>query len=177
VADSKKLARFEQAVLPHFDSAYNLARWLTRTAADADDIVQEAYLRAFTYFDAFRGGDGRAWVLSIVRNTCFTWLHKNRAAEMSTEFDEALHSSAVEDVNPEVLQLRRVDTELVREGLDKLPAEFREVLVLREMEDLSYKEIAEITGVALGTVMSRLSRARRRLHDLIAVPAGQESNT
>jgi RNA polymerase sigma-70 factor (ECF subfamily) len=177
VAQSTKLAQFEQAVMPHFDAAYNLARWLTRSVQDSDDVVQEAYLRAFTFFDTFRGGDGRAWMLSIVRNTCFTWLRKNRAQELMTEFDEALHSSPSDSANPESLQLRRVDTEILREGLDKLPAEFREVLVLREMEDLSYKEIAEITGVALGTVMSRLSRARRRLHDLLAVPAGQESNT
>src|SRR5260370_16204570 len=163
--------------MPHFDAAYNLARWLTRSGEDADDVVQEAYLRAFTFFDTFRGGDGRGWLLSIVRNTCFTWLRKNRAQELMTEFDEALHSSGSEAANPEALQLRRVDTEMLRDGLDKLPAEFREVLVLRELEDLSYKEIAGITGVALGTVMSRLSRARRRLHEYLAVPAGQESAT
>jgi RNA polymerase sigma-70 factor (ECF subfamily) len=176
VAQSTKLVRFEEAVMPHFDAAYNLARWLTRSAQDADDVVQEAYLRAFTFFDTFRGGDGRPWVLSIVRNTCFTWLHKNRAQELMTEFDEALHSAPAESSNPETLQLKRLETEILRDGLDRLPAEFREVLVLREMEDLSYKEIAEVTGVAMGTVMSRLSRARRRLHELLAVPAGQGSN-
>jgi len=177
VADSTKLTRFETAVMPHFDAAYNLARWLTHSVHDADDVVQEAYLRAFTFFDSFHGGDGRGWLLSIVRNTCFTWLRKNRAQELMTEFDETFHSAAVQSPNPETLQLRRVDAEILREGLNKLPAEFREVLVLRELEDLSYKEIAGITGVALGTVMSRLSRARRRLHECLAVPAGQESRT
>lgn len=175
MADSTKLVRFEHAVMPHFDAAYNLARWLTRSAQDADDVVQEAYLRAFTFFDGFRGGDGRGWLLSIVRNTCFTWLRKNRSQELMTEFDEGLHG--LDAANPETLHLRRADAQMVREGLEKLPAEFREVLVLREMEDLSYKEIAEVTGLALGTVMSRLSRARHRLHQYLAVPAGQESST
>jgi RNA polymerase sigma-70 factor (ECF subfamily) len=169
VADSEKLARFEQVVMPHFDAAYNLARWLTRSAEDANDVVQEAYLRAFTFFDSFRGGDGRAWLFSIVRNTCYTWLHKNRAHDLMTEFDEAMHSSPAES-NPESLQLRRADSEMLKQGLEKLPAEFREVLVLREMEGLSYKEIAEVSGIAIGTVMSRLSRARKRLHELLCVP-------
>jgi RNA polymerase sigma-70 factor (ECF subfamily) len=174
VADSTKLARFEQAVMPHFDAAYNLARWLTRSAEDADDMVQESYLRAFTFFEGFRGGDARWWLFSIVRNTCYTWLRKNRAQELM-EFDEAQHSPASNALNPEDLQLRRADRETLREALEKLPAEFREVLVLREIEDLAYKDIAEVTGLPLGTVMSRLSRARRRLQELLAVPAGQES--
>jgi len=155
-------------VMPHFDAAYNLARWLARSPHDAEDIVQESYLRAFTFFDSFRGGDGRAWLFSIVRNTCYTWLRKNRAHDLMTEFDETLHGTA--DANPESLQLRRADAESVRDALEKLPAEFREVLVLREMEGLSYKEIADIAGIAIGTVMSRLSRARKRLHDELAVP-------
>lgn len=159
--------------MPHFDAAYNLARWLTRRAEDADDVVQEAYLRAFTFFDGFRGGDGRAWLFTIVRNTCYTWLRKNHGQELMTEFDETLHSEPAE--SPETQQLRRADSEMVRESLNKLPAEFREVLVLREMEGLSYKEIAGITGIAIGTVMSRLSRARRRLHECLTVPAGEES--
>ena len=150
--------------MPHFGAAYNLARWLTRSAGDADDLVQEAYLRAFTFFDSFHGGDGRAWLFTIVRNTCYTWLRKNHGQETMTEFDETLHSVPADSSSPEVQQLRRADSEMVREALEKLPAEFREVLVLREMEDLSYKQIAEITGLAIGTVMSRLSRARRRLH-------------
>ncbi len=175
VADKAKRARFEHAVMPHFDAAYNLARWLTRSEGDADDVVQESYLRAFTFFDSFRGGDARAWMLSIVRNTCFTWLRKNRVHDLMTEFDEALHGS--ESANPETMTLRRADAEAVREAVATLPAEFREVLVLREMEGLSYKEIAEITGIAMGTVMSRLSRARDRLHDRLCVPAREESHT
>jgi len=163
--------------MPHFDAAYNLARWLTRSAGDADDVVQEAYLRAFTFFDGFRGGDGRAWLFSIVRNTCYTWLRKNRTQDLMTKFDETLHSGDVQTGSPETLQLRRADTEMVKEALEKLPAEFREVLVLREMEGLSYKEIAEISGLAMGTVMSRLARARKRLHDYLCAPAGQESRT
>ncbi len=158
--------------MPHFDAAYNLARWLTRNAEDSRDVVQESFLRAFNYLDTFRGGDVRAWLFSIVRNTCYTWLRKNRSSDLLTEFDEAAHSS--QSPSPEDLELRRADAELLREGLEKLPAEFREVLVLREMEELSYREIADVTGVAMGTVMSRLSRARRRLHDLLAVPAGGE---
>src|SRR5215472_12536649 len=149
VADEAKRARFEQIVMPHFDAAYNLARWLTRSSGDAEDVVQESYLRAFTFFDGFRGGDARAWLFSIVRNTCYSWLRKNRAHELMAEFDEALHSS--DAPSPEALQLTRVDAETVREALEKLPAEFREVLVLREMEGLSYKEIAEIASIAIGT--------------------------
>jgi RNA polymerase sigma-70 factor (ECF subfamily) len=175
VADRAKLALFEQAVMPHFDAAYNLARWLTRSSGDADDVVQESYLRAFTFFDTFRGGDGRAWLFSIVRNTCYTWLRKNRAGDMMTEFDETIYST--QSPNPESLQLRKADAETVRDALGKLPAEFREVLVLREMEELSYKEIADIAGIAIGTVMSRLSRARKRLHDYLVVPASEESRT
>ena len=161
--------------MPHFDAAYNLARWLTRSEDDAADVVQESYLRAFTFFDGFRGGDARPWTLSIVRNTCYTWLRKNRGHELMTEFDETLHSA--DPSNPESIELRRADAEAVREGLARLPAEFREVLVLREMEGLSYKEIAEVAGIAMGTVMSRLARARQRLHDSLIVHAGEESRT
>lgn len=156
--------------MPHFDAAYNLARWLTRSGADADDVVQEAYLRAFTFRESFRGGDARAWLLSIVRNTCYTWLRKNRPYDLMAALDESL-PIAVETSTPETLHLRAADTESVREALEKLPVEFREVLVLREMEGLSYKEIADASGLAIGTVMSRLSRARRRLHDVLATPA------
>ncbi len=153
--------------MPHFDAAYNLARWLTQSASDADDVVQESFLRAFTFFDSFRGGDGRAWLLSVVRNTCFTWLRKNRAYDVSVELDEHQHASG--DDNPEVLRLRESDAESVRDALEKLPAEFREVIVLREMEGMSYKEIADVAGIAIGTVMSRLARARKRLHDHLVV--------
>jgi len=158
--------------MPHFDAAYNLARWLTRNEDDARDVVQEAYLRAFTFFDGFRGGEARSWLFSIVRNSGFTWLRKNRAHDLLTEFDESIHSPPAES---EPVDARLADAELVREGLEKLAAEHREVLVLREMEGLSYREIADVTGVAIGTVMSRLARARKRLHDVLAVPVGEES--
>jgi RNA polymerase sigma-70 factor (ECF subfamily) len=174
VADPTKRARFEEAVMPHFDAAYNLARWITRSEEDSRDVVQEAFLRAFHFFEGFRGGDARAWLFSIIRNTCYTWLRKNRSSELMTEFDEALHSEKSTVDNPEQLELRRADTEMLRGALETLPAEFREAIVLREMEGLSYREIADVTGVAIGTVMSRLSRARRRLHDLLAVAVGKE---
>jgi RNA polymerase sigma-70 factor (ECF subfamily) len=150
---------FEQAVLPHLNAAYNLARWLTRNDHDAEDVAQEACLRAMKFFDGFRGGSVRPWLLTIVRNTYLTWLEKNRRKEVTP-----LESDVVSaDANPEELLAERLDGQAVRRALDGLPAEYREVLVLREMEDLSYKEIAEVAGIPIGTVMSRLARARRSL--------------
>jgi len=153
---------FEEALLPHLDAAYNLARWLTRNEQDAQDIVQEAYLRAFRFFPAFRGGDPHSWIMKIVRNTCYTWLHQNRPLQGALEFDENLFSSDSRAPNPEEVVLQNDSGALVRKALEKLPTNFREVLVLRELEGMSYKEIAEITGMAAGTVMSSLSRARDR---------------
>jgi RNA polymerase sigma-70 factor (ECF subfamily) len=155
--------RFEQTILPHLDAAYNLARWLTRNDHDAEDVVQEAYLRAYRFFAGFHGGDGRAWLLAVVRNTCHTWLEKNRPRTAATSFDEAKHSAAAPDAAPDVPLLRAEDRLLVRQALEELAPELCEVIVLRELEGLSYKEIAAITGAPLGTVMSRLSRARQRL--------------
>ena len=162
-----KLARFEQSILPHMDAAYNLARRLTRNKHDAGDMVQEAYLRAFKFFNAFRGVDGRAWLLTIVRNTCYTWLHQNRAHEITTMFDEEIHSVDSETSDPAALALRSADHQLLREALDELPVEFREVVVLRDLEGFSYKEIAGIANIPAGTVMSRLARARERLKQLV----------
>src|ERR1041385_2182856 len=153
--------RFIQVVLPHLDAAYNLARWTTKNEHDAEDVVQESCLRALRFIDSFRGNDSRAWVLSIVRNTCATWLGRNRTASAQPEELE----SASDDTNPEQIALRRVDIELLRKALEELPDEFREVIVLREIENLSYEQIAEVLGVPLGTVMSRLARARRRLQE------------
>jgi RNA polymerase sigma factor (sigma-70 family) len=167
VEEKGKLARFEQIILPHLDAAYNLARWLTRNEQDAQDMVQEAYLRAFKFFDAFHGVDGRAWLLTIVRNTCYTWLHQNRAHGITTVFDEETHSVDSDTSNPATLVLRSADHQLLRQALDELPVEFREVVVLRDLEGFSYKEIADIANIPAGTVMSRLARARERLKVLL----------
>lgn len=166
--EQSTLTRFEQAVLPHLAAAYNLARWLTRNDQDAEDMVQEAYVRAFKYFTSFRGGDSRVWLLTIVRNTCYTWLQQQQAHELTTSFDEELHSAASDALNPEQLLLQSVDNQVLREALEELPVEFREVVILRELEGFSYKEITAIASIPLGTVMSRLARARKRLQqDLI----------
>jgi RNA polymerase sigma-70 factor (ECF subfamily) len=162
-----RLERFDQAVLPHLAAAHNLARWLTRNDHDADDVVQEAYLRAFQFFDGFHGGDARAWLLRIVRNTCYTWLEKNRARVPAAAFDEEKHSGQP-GPGPEAPLVANEDREILRRALTELPDEFREAIVLRELEGLSYKEIAAITGAPLGTVMSRLARARERLHECLA---------
>lgn len=165
--------RFEQIVLPHLDAAYNLARWLVGRSADADDVVQEAFLRALRFFDGFRGGDGRAWLLKIVRNTCYSWVRKNRPAQLADEFDETIHTSETSFENAEAKLLSRAESERVRKALEMLPVGFREVLVLREIEGLSYKEISEVTGIAMGTVMSSLSRARQKLREELGTAAGR----
>src|SRR5213594_698874 len=152
------VARFEQVVLPHMDAAYNLARWLTRNDHDAEDLVQEAYLRALKAFDGFRGGDGRAWLLTIVRNTCYTWLRQNRMEDLTEVYDEEIHTVKRDSSNPETLLLASADAQLLRQALEELPVEFREVLVLRELEGMSYREIADLMSVPVGTVMSRLAR-------------------
>jgi RNA polymerase sigma-70 factor (ECF subfamily) len=161
------IGSFTEEVLPHLDAAYNLARWLTRNAADADDIVQEAYLRAFRYFDGFQGGNARAWLLTIVRNTSYAWLRKNRAQQPDAEFDEAIHNGP-EAADPETLMLQKADCQLVEQAIRALPEHFREVLVLRELEGLTYKQIADVVGVPIGTVMSSLSRARDRFRNLVS---------
>ena len=150
-------------MLPHLDSAYNLARWLTGNDQDAEDVAQEACLRALNFFDGFHGDDGRAWLLAIVRNTCYDWLRKNRGGVHQFAPPEELEMAADSAPTPEAEQLRKADRQMVREGLEALPAEYREALVLRELEGMSYRQIAEVTGVPIGTVMSRLSRGRKRL--------------
>ncbi|MGH9823106.1 MAG: sigma-70 family RNA polymerase sigma factor [Blastocatellia bacterium] len=158
---------FEQMLLPHLAAAYNLARWITRNDHDAEDVVQEAYLRAFKYFGRFQGGDGRAWLLKIVRNTCFTWLERNRPRELA-HLDEEEYDAPATTPSPEADVIEGNRKEMLNDALEELPAEFREVLILREMEGFSYKEISDITGVPIGTVMSRLARARRRLQVLFS---------
>jgi RNA polymerase sigma factor (sigma-70 family) len=165
-ASDSKRARFESTVSPHLDAAYNLARWLTGSDDDAKDVVQETMLRAFMYLDGFRGGDARSWLLKIVRNT-------NRRSETSAmaaeELEElavpAFHSGPAE--NPETLALRRTAAVQLNDALATIPAAFREVVVLREMEGLSYKEIATIVAAPVGTVMSRLARARAELRRIL----------
>ena len=168
--------------MPHFRAAFNLARWLTRNEQDAQDVVQEAYLRAFRFFDGWNGTSARLWLLTIVRHTTYSWLQKNRSPEVGTIFDEQVHTpedapplSPGED--PEAALLRTAQAKLLNEGLSALPIEFREVLVLRELEGLSYKEIADITHVPLGTVMSRLSRARQQLQRWLIPRIGQRQES
>jgi RNA polymerase sigma-70 factor (ECF subfamily) len=177
VPETPKRERFEQTVLPHLDAAYNLARWLTRNDQDAQDVTQEACLRAFRFFDGYQGGNMRAWFLTIVRNTCYTWLHQNRAPGGSDEvFDEEIHSTDESGgASPEIQALAGADKETLRRALEELPEVFREVLVLRELEGMSYKEIADVSSVSPGTVMSRLARARTRLRQALGASLGKES--
>jgi len=157
---------FTDELLPHLDAAYNLARWLIGNPEDAEDIVQEAYLRAFRHFATFEGGDARAWLLTIVRHTTYNWYRKHQARRPDTAFDEGLHTPARDD-DPESLLLQHADTQMVERAISALPARYREVLVLRELQGLSYKEIASVAGLPIGTVMSSLSRARDRFRDLV----------
>lgn len=161
-------ATYEDALLPHLDAAYNLARWLTRDERDAEDVVQEAYLRAFKHFSAFKGGDARPWLLTIVRNTFYTWVHHNRLPEEMTPFEEENDTHVSDAPDPEMQLLKETDKQILRSALRKLPSEYLEVIVLREFEELSYKQIANVVHVPLGTVMSRLARARKRLAEMIS---------
>src|SRR6266699_733570 len=165
---------FEALLLPHLDAAHNLAKWLLRNEQDAQDVVQEAFLRAFKSFSGFHGSNGRAWLLTIVRNTSYTLLKKNRVADLTTPFDEEIHASGHEPVSPATMLERREDAELMRQAMNELPAEFREILTLRHQEGLSYKEIAEIAQIPPGTVMSRLARARAKLRECLASRIGKE---
>jgi RNA polymerase sigma-70 factor (ECF subfamily) len=170
----QEMERFTESVLPYLDAAHNLARYLMRDAHEAEDAVQEAFLRAIRHFGGLRGADGRAWLLSIVRNVCFTQLRRRRSGGEKVEFDEEIHSQDVEVSAPEADLANTLTVESVREGLSQLAAEFREVLVLRELEGLSYKEIAQVAGVPMGTVMSRLARGRKQL--LLALGANGGEN-
>jgi RNA polymerase sigma-70 factor, ECF subfamily len=172
-ASDSKRSRFESNVAPHVDAAYNLARWLTGNDQDAQDVVQEAMLRAFTYFEGFRGGDAHSWLLKIVRNTCFTWLEANRPSEIARIAMDELEdittplvcSGSADD--PETLALRRTTAVQLNNAIAAIPAAFREVVVLREMEGFSYKEIAAVVDAPIGTVMSRLARARAELRRIL----------
>ena len=173
MTDVDTLARFERLALPHLDAAYNLARWLTQDEHAAEDVVQEAYFRAARYFGSFRGGDGRPWLLGVVRRASFDWLAKQRA-QAAVVFDEDVHDRGDESSNPELLAIREYDQARVRQALEELPPQLREVIVLRELEGLSYHQIAAVTEVPIGTVMSRLSRGRRQLQgQLASCPEGE----
>ena len=161
-------SRCERAILPHLDAAYNLARWLTRNDQDAEEIWQTACLRAVQFFDGFQGTDARAWLLTIVRRSFYTWLHQQkRRQEIAEPFDEDVHAVEAGGPDPEAELLRRADARLLHEAFEALPLPFREIIVLREIEGMSYKEIAAIVGIPLGTVMSRLARARRHLQEFL----------
>lgn len=167
----EKRERFERLVLPHFDAAYSLAIWLVRNEAQAEEAVQEAYLRAFKFFGSFRGGDARPWLLGIVRNSCYTLIERDRESGARDEFDESSHGEEIVapgavvsfPVNPETAAIESADRELVQRCVRALPTEFREVVILRELHECSYKEIAAIAEIPIGTVMSRLARGRRLL--------------
>jgi RNA polymerase sigma factor (sigma-70 family) len=166
VDSPSKLLLFEQSIMPHANAAYNLARWLTRNEHDAEDIVQEAYLRAFRFFDSFHGGDGKAWLLAVVRNTCLTWRRREQSMP-KVPFDEVIHSSGDVAATAETRLVEQTQFGNVRDCLESLPLDFREVLVMRELEEMPYREIAAVTSLPIGTVMSRLSRARRRLQECV----------
>jgi len=180
--NKSEIIRFEQCALPHLDAAFNLARWLVGNDSDAQDVVQEAFLRALKYFDSFHGTDARGWLLTVVRNTSYTWLRENRIEDLTVSMDEdgfdsmqSAHEAlseangfGISAPNPETQFIQQADDDLLRLAIAQLPVEFREAMVLRELEDLSYKQIAAITGVPVGTVMSRLARARKRLQLMFA---------
>lgn len=166
--------RFEQTVLPHLDAAYNLAKWLIRRSEDAEDAVQEACLRACRFFRGYRGGDSKSWLLRIVRNACMDRLRQNRSRDAEVPFDEELHDAPLPAHEPRETLIEKESDQLLRDALEALAPEFREVMVLREMENLSYKEIADIAGVPIGTVMSRLARGRERLRTLLQARMGKE---
>ena len=170
-----KAADFEAAFLPHLDAAFNLARWIVRDDHDAQDVVQDAYLRALRFYGGFRGGDSRAWILAIVRNTAFTWLKRNRGADTPAEFDESMHRGDNDEAGLEADAVRRADGEMIRAALENLSVEFRECIVMRDIEGLSYKEIADAINVPIGTVMSRLARARGKLARILKARIEKEA--
>ncbi len=165
---------FEQVFLPHLDAAYNLARWLLRNDQDAEDAVQEAYMRAYKAFARFRGGDGKAWFMTILRNVCYTMIKKTRGHDTPEPFDEEIHHATGEADAQEALR-QKANAEGLRCALEKLPEEFREIIVLHDLEGFAYKEIAAIAGIPIGTVMSRLARARGRLREELLAAKGRET--
>ncbi|PZP51076.1 MAG: RNA polymerase subunit sigma [Azospira oryzae] len=183
MTDEDKNRRFERLLIPHIDAAYSLAWWILRDHDRAEEAVQEAFLRAYRFFDSFHGGEGKAWLLGIVRNTCYTLYGRERLEREHEAFDEELHTpngpaqeaEGLPLADPEVEAIRNAERALVSRAIEQLPAEFREVLVLRELEGLSYKEIAKIASIPIGTVMSRLARARALVQRMLAAQIKQEN--
>jgi RNA polymerase sigma-70 factor (ECF subfamily) len=181
VVKSRGKAEFEQIMLPHLAASYNLARWLTHRAPDAEDLVQDAYLKAYKSFGGFAGGNSAAWILAIVRNTCLTWLKRTPAGRNVISLADATARADVArvltmnatDEPPDEAVIKKMERDRLHVAIATLPVAFREVIVLREFAELSYAEIAEITNVPVGTVMSRLARARNRLRDLLSETQGQ----
>lgn len=168
IGERTKLALFEQSIVPHLNAAYDLGVWLTRNSHDAEDVVQEAYLRAFQFFDGFHGGDEKAWLLTVVRNTCHTWLRREKGTRTMVMFEEQMHGSELDRADPEGMLLEKFNVGSLRDCLKALPVDYREVVILRELEEMSYRDIADLIKIPLGTVMSRLSRGRRRLEDCVS---------
>jgi RNA polymerase sigma-70 factor (ECF subfamily) len=174
---STRLTEFEARILVHLDGAYSLARFLMRNEHDTEDVVQEATLRAFRFYDGFRGENSRAWFLRVVRNTAFTALKRMSHREQEVEFDEELHTAEDASAVPAIRIDQQLNRQAVREAIEELPPEFREVIALRELEGCAYKEIADITSVPIGTVMSRLARARRHLYPILAAKFPERAST
>jgi RNA polymerase sigma-70 factor (ECF subfamily) len=176
-SEAARSRRFQQMALPHLDAAYNLARWLCGNASDADDVVQEAFMRAFRFFDTFRGDSARPWLLAIVRRTWYTEWRRRASSHETVEFDDTMDDASfdgwsVGGADPQALLIRDEDAKLVHEALAQLPVEYREVLMLRELEEMGYREIAAVADVPIGTVMSRLARGRRKLAALLVEKQG-----
>ncbi len=174
--EQDKQAQFEQIILRHLDAAFNLARWMIGNEQDAEDIVQESFLRAYKYFSSYQGGNGRSWLLTIVRNTCYTWLRENQAQGLTVDLNEEMVNAEAQAEDPEQCLQIKVDQQSVIRALEKLPVESRELIVLRELEEMSYKEIASVAGVPIGTVMSRLARARQRLKECLGQLHNEEGS-
>jgi RNA polymerase sigma factor (sigma-70 family) len=168
VPSADRLERFNRIVVPHLDAAYNYARWLTRNGQDAEDVAHEAILRALQFFDSFNREQVRPWLLTIVRNTFYTWLKKNRPLELAEPLGDDSPGASSQSADPSHLAILNADRRALAEAIERLPREFRETIILREFEELSYQEIAAMLEVPIGTVMSRLARARQRLVEMIA---------